>query len=483
MIYPVILAGGSGTRLWPMSRSLYPKQLINLYNAHTMLQNTLLRLDGLNDLGSPVIICNENHRFMTAEQIRRIDINDFKIVLEPAARNTAPAIALAALILDDTLKSQDQDDPVMLVLPADHEIKNIDAFHAIIESGAALARQGKLVTFGIVPSSPETGYGYIKKGSTLDHSDTAFAIDRFVEKPDYDTAVSYLESGDFCWNSGMFMFKASAVVSQINAFAPDMLEKCRAAIKEGKNDLDFFRVDKAVFESIEGDSIDYAVMEKTAKGVVIALDAGWNDLGSFDALWQTGDKDRNNNVTSGDVLVHNVTDTYIHSDNRLVAAVGLEKFVIVDTKDAVLVAPRDQVQDVKKIVSQLKANNRSEAVCHAKVYRPWGDYETIDMAERYQVKRITVKPGAKLSLQKHFHRAEHWTVVSGTAIVTKGTEEILLKEDESIYIPLGTMHRLENPGKIPLELIEVQSGPYLGEDDIVRFDDIYGREEKDHCTG
>jgi len=478
MIYPVILAGGSGTRLWPMSRSLYPKQLINLYNAHTMLQNTILRLSGLNDLGDPVIICNENHRFMTAEQIRRIDINDFKIILEPAARNTAPAIALAALILDENLTSGHQDDPVMLVLPADHEIKNIDAFHEIIQSGAQLARQGKLVTFGIVPSSPETGYGYIKKGDRLDNSDPAFMIDRFVEKPDYETAVSYLESGDFCWNSGMFMFKASAVISELGAFAPDMLEKCRTAIKNGNMDLDFFRVDKAAFEAITEDSIDYAVMEKTAKGVVIALDAGWNDLGSFDALWQTGDKDECNNVTSGDVLVHNVTDTYIHSDSRLVAAVGLEKFVIVDTKDAVLVAPRDQVQDVKKIVTQLKAQKREEAVSHAKVYRPWGDYETIDMADRYQVKRITVKPGAKLSLQKHHHRAEHWTVVSGTAIVTKGTEEILLKEDESIYIPLGTMHRLENPGKIPLELIEVQSGPYLGEDDIVRFDDVYGREKE-----
>ncbi|NWH04908.1 mannose-1-phosphate guanylyltransferase/mannose-6-phosphate isomerase [Desulfobacter latus] len=475
MIYPVVLAGGSGTRLWPMSRSLYPKQLINLYNAHTMLQNTLLRLSGLNGLGDPVVICNEDHRFMTAEQIRRIDINNFKIILEPAARNTAPAIALAALILNDDFKSEHQDDPVMLVLPADHEIKNIEAFHEIIQSGAQLARQDKLVTFGIVPSSPETGYGYIKKGIKIDGSDPAFLIDRFVEKPDYDTAVSYLESGDFCWNSGMFMFKASAVLSEFGVFAPDMLEKCRTAIKDGRMDLDFFRVDKAAFEAITEDSIDYAVMEKTANGVVIALDAGWNDLGSFDALWQTGDKDDLNNVTSGDVLVHNVTDTYIHSDNRLVAAVGLEKFVIVDTKDALLVAPRDQVQDVKKIVTRLKAQNRAEAIFHAKVYRPWGDYETIDMADRYQVKRITVKPGAKLSLQKHYHRAEHWTVVSGTAIVTKGSEEILLNEDQSVYIPLGTMHRIENPGKIPLELIEVQSGPYLGEDDIVRFDDVYGR--------
>ncbi len=484
MIVPVILAGGSGTRLWPMSRALYPKQLINLYNEHTMLQNTLLRLSGLDGLADPVIICNENHRFMTAEQIRKIGSERFEIILEPAARNTAPAIALAALSITDKIKaesaaepvaSQEGEDPVMLVLPADHEIKNAREFQKIITAGARLAAEGKLVTFGIVPSTPETGYGYIKKGEALDCADPAFMIDRFVEKPDYDTAVRYLESGEFCWNSGMFMFQAGTFSAELEKFNPDMMEKCRKAIEKGAKDLDFFRVDKGAFEAIAEDSIDYAVMEKTDKGVVITLDAGWNDLGSFDALWQTGDKDAQNNVTSGDVLVHNVTDTYIHSDGRLVAAVGLDKFVIVDTKDAVLVAPRNQVQDVKKIVGQLKAGDREEAKTHAKVYRPWGDYETIDMADRYQVKRITVKPGAKLSLQKHYHRAEHWTVVSGSAIVTKGEEEILLKEDQSVYIPLGTLHRLENPGKIPLELIEVQSGPYLGEDDIVRFDDVYGR--------
>ncbi len=478
MIVPVIMAGGSGTRLWPMSRALYPKQLIDLYNKHTMLQNTLLRLSGIPDLSSPVVVCNEAHRFMTAEQLRQIDTKATAIILEPIGRNTAPAIALAALTI--TGEEGDSDSPgddIMLVLPADHVIEDQAAFQSVISQGSELAEQGYLVTFGIVPSSPETGYGYIQKGQPLDQDSGASRIERFVEKPDLETAISYLESGEFCWNSGMFMFKASAIAKELEVLASDIMAACRKSITNGKRDLDFFRIDRDAFEEIEGDSIDYAVMEKTDKGVVIPLDAGWNDLGSFDALWQTGQKDTLENVIQGDVLVHNVKETYIHAESRMVAAVGLEKFVIVETKDAVLVAPRDQVQDVKKIVGQLKENNREEAVTHAKVYRPWGDYETIDMAPRYQVKRITVKQGAKLSLQKHYHRAEHWTVVSGSAIVTKGEEEILLQENESIYIPLGVMHRLENPGRIPLELIEVQSGAYLGEDDIVRFDDVYGREE------
>ena len=475
MIVPVILAGGSGTRLWPMSRALYPKQLIDIYNDHTMLQNTLLRLSGINGLGAPVVICNNDHRFMTAEQLRQLDTRDFRIILEPCGRNTAPAIALAALDLCGE-EAETEEDPVMLVLPADHVIEDIPAFQAAVNQGDAMARQGSLVTFGIVPGSPETGYGYIQKGQALPDRSGAFRISRFVEKPDLETARGYVDSGEFCWNSGMFMFKASAIRDELEALAPDIMEQCRTAVNKGREDLDFYRVDREAFERISGDSIDYAVMEKTDKGVVIPLDAGWNDLGSFDALWQTGQKDQYNNVTSGDVLVHDVKDTYVHAESRLVTAVGLDGFVIVDTEDAVLVAPRDKVQNVKKIVAQLKENDREEAITHAKVYRPWGDYETVDMSDRYQVKRITVKPGAKLSLQKHYHRAEHWTVVSGTAIVTKGEEEIMLKEDESIYIPLGTMHRLENPGRIPLELIEVQSGAYLGEDDIVRFDDVYGRE-------
>jgi len=473
MIIPVILAGGSGTRLWPMSRALYPKQLIDIYNNHTMLQNTLLRLAQVQKLGDPLVLCNESHRFMTAEQLRQID-RQGQIILEPVGKNTAPAIALAAL-----RSAAHKEDPVLLVLPADHVIADEAQFTRIIEQGRTLAEAGNLVTFGIVPTKPATGYGYIRKGKALGDGSGGFAIDAFVEKPDRQTAQSYVDSKNFCWNSGMFMFKTSVILKELDAFAPDCLCLCRTALEKGEADLDFFRVDRGAFEAIEGDSIDYAVMEQTDRGVVIPLDAGWNDLGSFDALWQTGDKDASNNVMAGDVIVHDVTDTFIHADHRLVTATGLNGFVIVETADAVMVAPRQKVQDVKQIVTHLKKKGRQEARTHSRVYRPWGDYETIDEAGRYQVKRITVKPGAKLSLQKHFHRAEHWTVVSGTAIVTKGTQEIMLREDESVYIPLGEVHRLENPGKIPLELIEVQSGPYLGEDDIVRFDDVYNRKKED----
>ncbi len=471
MIVPVILAGGSGTRLWPLSREFYPKQLINMYNQHTMLQNTVIRLDNTDGMDAPLIVCNDVHRFMTAEQLHQIDVKPRAIILEPAARNTAPAIALAAIQL--TAQALD---PVMLVLPADHRINDVPAFHQGIQKGKTLADEGYLITFGIVPDTPETGYGYIQKGDSLD--DTACRIQRFVEKPDLTTARSYLDSGDYCWNSGMFMFKASAILKELETHAPDMVKTCKKAVSQGRQDLDFFRVDPAVFDRVQADSIDYAVMEKTDRGVMVSLDAGWNDLGSFDALWQTEQKDTRANVIKGDVLIHDVNGSYINAQSRLVAAVGMDAVVVVETRDAVLVAPRDRVQDVKQIVNQLKSGSRRESDTHAKVYRPWGDYETIDQSHRYQVKRITVKPGAKLSLQKHFHRAEHWTVVSGTAIVTRGKETLMLKEDQSTYIPLGTVHRLENPGKIPLELIEVQSGPYLGEDDIVRFDDVYGREKE-----
>jgi mannose-1-phosphate guanylyltransferase/mannose-6-phosphate isomerase len=471
MIVPVILAGGSGTRLWPLSREFYPKQLINMYNQHTMLQNTVIRLDNTDGMDAPLIVCNDVHRFMTAEQLHQIDVTPRAIILEPAARNTAPAIALAAIQL--TAQALD---PVMLVLPADHRINDVSAFHQGIQKGKTLAEEGYLITFGIVPDTPETGYGYIQKGDSLD--DTVCRIQRFVEKPDLTTARSYLDSGDYCWNSGMFMFKASAILKELETHAPDMVKTCKKAVSQGRQDLDFFRVDPAVFDRVQADSIDYAVMEKTGRGVMVSLDAGWNDLGSFDALWQTEQKDTRANVIKGDVLIHDVNGSYINAQSRLVAAVGMDAVVVVETRDAVLVAPRDRVQDVKQIVNQLKSGSRRESDTHAKVYRPWGDYETIDQSLRYQVKRITVKPGAKLSLQKHFHRAEHWTVVSGTAIVTRGKETLMLKEDQSAYIPLGTVHRLENPGKIPLELIEVQSGPYLGEDDIVRFDDVYGREKE-----
>ncbi|MCP3940788.1 MAG: mannose-1-phosphate guanylyltransferase/mannose-6-phosphate isomerase [Desulfobacteraceae bacterium] len=468
MIVPVILAGGSGTRLWPLSRELYPKQLINIYNKNTMLQNTLLRLKNIDDMMAPVVVCNEAHRFMTAEQLQEAEIVPHSIILEPVGRNTAPAIALAAIKL-----LEKEDDPVMLVLPADHVIENISHFHKKISQGNDLAEKGFLITFGIVPASPETGYGYIKKGSKINNLSNVCKIECFVEKPDQERARDYVLSNEYCWNSGMFMFKASAIINELEQYAPDMLARCQQVIESGAQDLDFLRIDRKLFGKVPADSIDYAVMEKTDKGIMISLDAGWNDLGSFDALWQTGDKDKDHNVFKGDVLTRDVNNSYIHAQSRLVAAVGLEKFVVVETGDAVLVSPRDRVHDVKKIVLQLKADKRKESISHKRVYRPWGNYETIDSSHRYLVKRITVKPCAKLSLQKHYHRAEHWVVVSGTALVTKGDEQILLQENESTYIPLGTVHRLENPGTIPLELIEVRSGSYLGEDDIVRFDDVY----------
>ncbi|MBF0201618.1 MAG: mannose-1-phosphate guanylyltransferase/mannose-6-phosphate isomerase [Desulfamplus sp.] len=501
MIIPLILAGGSGTRLWPLSRELYPKQLLNLTDENSMLENTLLRLNGLNSVMSPLVVCNESHRFTVAEQLRRIDIKPLSIILEPAGRNTAPAIAVGALkALEHGLKHVPEhglkhlpeheikhhelkpgEDPILLVLPADHMITDFSRFHDLIHRGLELAARDYLVTFGIVPDSPETGYGYIKKGNLLEASiekktdHAPCIIDRFVEKPDYDTACTYLDSGQYLWNSGMFMFKASLILEELQCHEPGMLSLCKSAVEKGILDLDFFRLDPQSFSRADSRSIDYAVMEKTCRGAIIPFDAGWSDLGSWDALWHSGNKDENRNVLVGDVLVSDVKNSYICSQGRLVAAVGVEDHVIVETKDAVLVAPRERVQDVKQIVGQLKKERRSEAISHSRVFRPWGSYETIDMESRFQVKRITVKPGAKLSLQKHYHRAEHWTVVSGTAIVTRGDQEIMLSENESTYIPLGTVHRLENPGKIPLELIEVQSGSYLGEDDIVRYDDLYGR--------
>jgi mannose-1-phosphate guanylyltransferase/mannose-1-phosphate guanylyltransferase/mannose-6-phosphate isomerase len=470
MIIPVILAGGSGTRLWPLSRSSFPKQLINLVDSHTMLQNTLLRLKDAENVATPMVICNETQRFMVAEQVRTIDFGPCPIILEPQGRNTAPAAAVAAIKAHDI-----SNDAVVMILPADHNISDEKALHKAMQEALSLAKNDHLITFGIVPDAPETGYGYIQEGQRLSSTKTACKINRFVEKPDSKTAQTYLDSGDYLWNSGMFMFKASKYLEELTQFAPDMVKYCREAILQGESDLDFFRLNETVFARCPEDSIDYAVMEKTSNGVVIPLSAGWNDLGSWDALWQIGTKDENQNVLKGDIVTHDVQSSYLHAETRMIAAVGLQNMVVVETADAVLVAPRDKVQDVKKIVDQLKATTRHEAAMHKKVYRPWGSYEGIDLADNFQVKRIVVKPGATLSLQKHFHRAEHWVVVRGTAIVTKGEEEFILKEDESTYIPLGIVHRLHNPGKIPLDLIEVQSGSYLGEDDIVRFEDIYGR--------
>lgn len=478
MIIPVILAGGSGTRLWPLSRSLYPKQFMQLVDQHTLLQSTLLRLADLNAVDRPILLCNDTHRFIVAEQLRAINVEPNAIVLEPVGRNTAPALAVAAI-----MAQQSSDDSILLVLPADHHIQKIDAFISTIQSGIFFAEQGHMVTFGIRPDAPETGYGYIRKGASMAANDThgqdpglsVWTIDRFVEKPQLDIAKQYVDSGDYCWNSGMFMFKATAYLEELTQHAPEMVTACRAAVAKGQADLDFFRLDKTAFADCPSDSIDYAVMEKTDSGVIIELRSDWSDLGSWEALWQAGDKDAHDNVVHGDVCLEEVQRSFVHASSRLVTAVGLVDHVVVETKDAVFVAPRQHVQQVKQLVDRLKDQSRAETVDHKKVYRPWGAYEDVDVSERFLVKRITVKPKAKLSLQKHFHRAEHWVVVKGTALVTRGDEQFLLKEDQSTYIPLGVPHRLENPGKIELELVEIQSGSYMAEDDIVRLDDVYGR--------
>ncbi|MCJ8500436.1 mannose-1-phosphate guanylyltransferase/mannose-6-phosphate isomerase [Desulfatitalea alkaliphila] len=470
-ITPVVLAGGSGTRLWPLSRSLYPKQFMSLVDTPTLLQSTLLRLQALDGIAAPILLCNEAHRFVVAEQIRRMGLTPAAIVLEPAARNTAPALTVAAL-----LAGTDETDPILLVLPADHHIRDVDGFVATVRKGAALAAEGRMVTFGITPDAPETGYGYIRKGSALNgDSPPAWAIDRFVEKPDRQTAQQYVNSGDYCWNSGMFMFRAGKLIEQMERHAPEIAAACRLAVARGRTDLDFFRLDKAAFAQSPSDSIDYAVMEKTDDGVMVALASDWSDLGSWEALWQAGTKDGQDNVIHGDVYLQDVHRSFVHASSRLVTAVGLDNHVVVETKDAVFVAPRHCVQQVKALVDRLKTDDRPETVDHRNVYRPWGGYEDIDVSERFLVKRITVKPGAQLSMQRHMHRAEHWVVVKGTALVTRGEEQFLLKEDQSTYIPLGTVHRLENPGKIPLELVEIQSGSYLAEDDVIRLDDVYGR--------
>lgn len=473
VLIPIILAGGSGTRLWPLSRELSPKQFLALTGNHTLLQNTVLRLYGMADVSDAVVICNEHHRFIIAEQFRAINAKTAAIILEPIGRNTAPAVSLAALYALSVA-----DDPILLILPADHHIEDAQSFQETILTGARFAEQGNLITFGIIPRSPETGYGYIEKGEPVSPGESeadAFKIKQFVEKPDQQTAQAYLDSGDYLWNSGMFMFRASQILEELMLFVPQIVDICRAALDQGAKDLDFLRLNAETFATCPSDSIDYAVMEKTKKGVLIPLSAGWSDLGSWEALWEVGERDPQGNVTLGDVVIHGVKDSYLQATSRLVAALGVENHIIVETSDAVLVAPRDKVQEIKPLVQKLKAMGREEAKNHKKIFRPWGSYESINLDNRFQVKRITVKPGAKLSYQKHFHRAEHWIVVQGTALITKGDEEMMLKEDQSTYIPLGVNHRLENPGKIPLELIEVQTGSYLGEDDIVRFDDVYGR--------
>ena len=470
MLVPVILSGGAGTRLWPLSRELYPKQLLRLVAERTMLQETVARTEGLPGLAPPIVVCNENHRFMVAEQLRELGTAPQAIVLEPQGRNTAPAAAIAALLVSGGADA----DPVLLVLPADHVITDVPAFQAAVAVGRVAAESGSLVTFGVVPDRAETGYGYIRRGAG---PGPAFSVAKFVEKPDSATARGYVESGEYYWNSGMFMFRASAYLAELGRYAPAMLAACRAALAAAGRDLDFLRLPAQEFASCPSDSIDYAVMERTDRAVVVPLAAGWSDVGSWAALADALPRDAEGNVTAGDVLTEDSSGCYLHSTSRLVAAVGLRDHVVVETKDAVLVAPRDRVQDVKELVAELKARGRYETSLHREVYRPWGSYDSIDSGDRFQVKRLIVNPGATLSLQLHHHRAEHWVVVTGTAKVTRGDEVFTLSENESTYIPIGARHRIENPGKIPLHIIEVQSGTYLGEDDIVRFEDRYGRDK------
>ncbi len=476
MILPIIMAGGSGTRLWPFSRQLFPKQFLTLNGNNSMLQNTAQRLKGIKHQ-PPLVICNEEHRFTVAEQFRLNHIANSGILLEPVGRNTAPAVALAAF---NAIKSGE--DPLLLVLAADHVIENEVAFCQAVNMASEHASKGKLVTFGIVPTAAETGYGYIKRGDAIDVANdvainkNGFNVAEFVEKPNLSTAQQYLENGDYYWNSGMFLFKASRYLAELKQYRLDIYTACERAVADIQIDADFVRVNKQAFAACPDDSIDYAVMEKTDAACVVPLDAGWSDVGSWSSLWETAkQKDAQNNVVIGDAILDGVTNSYINSEQRLISVVGLDDVVVVETKDAVLVAHKDKVQDIKNVVNQLKAENRPEWEFHREVFRPWGSYDSIDNGERFQVKRITVKPGEKLSVQMHHHRAEHWIVVSGTAKVTNGDQTLLLSENQSTYIPIGVVHALENPGRIALELIEVQSGSYLGEDDIVRFEDKYVR--------
>jgi len=467
-LIPVILSGGTGSRLWPLSRKLYPKQFIPLKGDKSLYQSTLERIAELDGVGNVVTICNDEHRFMAAEQARLSNIENSDIILEPVGRNTAPAITIAAL---HALSKQD--DAHLLVLPADHILGDKKQFSSAVKQ-AYQAAENTLVTFGVVPSRVETGYGYIKHAQN-EVSDKVFSVTEFVEKPGYKTAEKYIESGNYLWNSGMFLFRADLFLQEIKQHEPEIYQACKQAFEKGEKDLDFIRLDESAFSKAPSISVDYAVMEKTNIAAVVPLESGWSDVGSWHALWESFEHDQNDNAIYGDVVEEDCSGCFIHASNRLVAAVGIKDHVIVETADAVLVAPRDRSQDVKKIVNKLKQAKRDEVDIHPKVYRPWGAYETIDIEDRFQVKRITVSPLQKLSLQSHHHRAEHWIVVKGTARVTRGEEEFLLSENESTYIPIGTKHRLENPGKIPLELIEVQSGTYLGEDDIERYDDVYGR--------
>ena len=468
LITPVILSGGSGSRLWPLSRRQYPKQYLPLMGDKTMLQETILRLEGLDNLADPIIVCNVNHRFLVAEQCQQIGVQNPTILLEPTGRNTAPAITASAL-----QALEQGENTKLLVLSADHVIQNIDTFHRVINIASKQAEAGRMVTFGIVPASANTGYGYIK--SSTKHFEGAYAIEQFVEKPDLATAELYIQQGGYLWNSGMFMFQVNTLIDELNTHAPDIVKSVGKAIEFAKKDLDFIRLDKEHFESSPSSSIDYALMEKSDNVVVIPLDAGWEDIGSWSALYDIGVKDANGNVVSGDVIALDTTDTYVNAPYHMVAAIGVSNLIIVDTPDATLVTTQDKAQEVKSIVEHLQSEDRGESSAHRKVFRPWGWYDSIESGEYFQVKRLHIKPGARLSLQIHHRRAEHWVVVSGVATVINGENVITLEKGESTYIPLGEIHSLENKTNEPLEIIEVQSGTYLGEDDIVRLEDIYGR--------
>ena len=471
---PVILAGGSGSRLWPLSREKFPKQFLKLTGSLTMLQSTLSRLNNLNADDS-IVICNEEHRFIVAEQLRELGKLSNNIILEPKGRNTAPAITLAALAAKRKFADED---PLILILAADHKIQDQHVFCEAINNASSLASYGKLVTFGIVPFKPETGYGYIRRGDEVpvdEQHAVAFEVAQFVEKPNLETAQAYVASGEYYWNSGMFLFRAGRYLEELKKYRPDILDACEKAMSAVDPDLDFIRVDEEAFLACPEESVDYAVMERTADAVVVPMDAGWSDVGSWSSLWEISAHTAEGNVCHGDVINHKTENSYVYAESGLVTTVGVKDLVVVQTKDAVLFADRNAVQDVKKVVEQIKADGRHEHRVHREVYRPWGKYDSIDAGDRYQVKRITVKPGEGLSVQMHYHRAEHWVVVAGTAKVTIDGDIKLLGENESIYIPLGATHCLENPGIIPLDLIEVRSGSYLEEDDVVRFADRYGR--------
>lgn len=470
MLYPVILSGGSGTRLWPLSRAALPKQFLPLVTDKTMFQETLLRLQGLPEMTSPLLICNNEHRFLAAEQLREIDIRPMSLILEPMGRNTAPAVAIAAFA------AQKKDtEAILLVLPADHLIQDKQGFHSAIMTALKLAQNDKLVTFGIKPDTPATGFGYIEQGTTLDSSANSFAVARFVEKPSLDKAREFLASGTFFWNSGMFLFKASVYLNELQRYRPEIYSAAKQSWQQSTHDMDFCRLDEASFGSCPSDSIDYAVMEHTQAAAMVTVDIGWSDIGSWSSLADVSPKDNNGNALRGDVFAAETSNSYVRAESRMVAAIGVNDVVIVETADAVLVMHKDFAQDVKQAVDYLKQAERTEHLIHRRVYRPWGYYEGIDVGEHFQAKRIMVKPGSKLSLQMHHQRAEHWVVVSGKARVTRGEDLLVLYANQSTYIPLGIKHRLENIGDEPLYLIEVQSGAYLGEDDIVRFEDDYKR--------